>query len=445
LITGFDILFFWMARMIIMGCHFMMPPHRPCLPGDDRLTGPAVAILRESVPFREVYIHALVRDADRQKMSKTKGNVVNPIEITEKYGTDAVRFTLASMASPGTDIAFNESRIDGYRAFANKIWNAARFVFMNLDRVGGSLIKDLPLRHRDTEEIGSSGHTAIGSSEGPKIRPLEDRWIYSRFNRVAGEINSSLGDYRFDEAANKVYQFFWAEFCDWYLEMIKPRLSGPEPEARSALAFLGIVFEGALRLLSPFMPFLTEEIWHAVYEGKPPHKSIALARFPELEDKWLDDQAEEQMSVLRDLIVAIRNMRAEMNVPQKQKPPARIHAGPDVRKLVEENRCTAERLANVERIEFVETSLAQTAGARTTSKFEIALLYERQVDAVAERERLLKELAKLDNQLATAQRQLGNEQFLSKAPVKVVEGLRKQEAELKGLIAKIRASLGGLG
>jgi valyl-tRNA synthetase len=277
------------------------------------------------------------------------------------------------------------------------------------------------------------------------MQSLEDRWIYSRFNRVAGEINSSLADYRFDEAANKVYQFFWGEFCDWYLETVKPRLSGPEPEARAALAFLGNVFEGALRLLSPFMPFLTEEIWHAVYEGRPPHKSIALARYPTLEKKWLDDQAEERMSVLQDLIVAIRNMRAEMNVPQKQKPPARIHAGPDVRKLVEENRVTVERLANVERIEFVETSLAQTAGGRTTSKFEVVLVYEQQVDAAAERERLRKESVKLETQLANVQRQLGNEQFLSKAPARVIEGLRKQEAELKTLIGKIKAALGGLG
>src|SRR5215471_9634084 len=202
LITGFDIIFFWMARMIMMGCHFMAPPHRPNLPGDERLSGPA--ILRESVPFREVYIHALVRDADRQKMSKTKGNVIDPVEITEKYGTDAVRFTLAAMASPGTDIAFNESRIDGYRDFANKIWNAARFVFMNLDRVGGSLTSGAP-----PEELNR----------------LENRWIYSRFNRVAGEVNESLAAYRFDEAANTVYKFFWGEFCDWYLEIIKPRLS----------------------------------------------------------------------------------------------------------------------------------------------------------------------------------------------------------------------------
>jgi valyl-tRNA synthetase len=422
LITGFDILFFWMARMVIMGCHFMAPPHRPKLPGEKPLSGDDA--LRESVPFREVYIHALVRDAERQKISKTKGNVIDPIEITDKYGTDAVRFTLASMASPGTDIAFNESRTEGYRAFANKIWNAARFVFMNLDRVGGSLTSGAPEQ---------------------ELEHLENRWIMSRFNRVAGEVNDDLATYRFDEAANTVYKFFWGEFCDWYLEIIKPRLSGAEQEARAALAFLGDVFEGALRLLSPFMPFITEEIWHAVYEGKPPHKSIALAKYPRLYERWLDHRAEEQMAVLQELVVAVRNLRAEMSVPQKEKTPVRIHAGLDVKKLVEENRGMVERLANINGIEFVHTSLAQSAGARTTSKFEVALVYEQKVDVAAERERLTKEASRLESQLANTQRQLGNEQFLSKAPAKVVEGLRKQEGELKALLAKIRAALDNLG
>src|SRR5690348_15330139 len=276
LITGFDILFFWVARMIMLGCHFMA----------DHKQG--------SVPFQNVYIHALVRDADRQKMSKTKGNVIDPIEVTEKYGTDAVRFTLASMASPGTDVAFNEARTDGYRAFANKIWNAARFMFMHRDRTGGVKLTD-------------------GASK-LQLNRLENRWIYSRFHHVTGEVNDSLRAYRFDEAANTIYKFFWGEFCDWYLEIIKPTLSGNETEARDGLALLGDLFERALRLLAPFMPFITEEIWHAMYEGHAPQKSIALARYPELEERWLNDRAEEEMALLQDLIVTVRNMRAEMKV-----------------------------------------------------------------------------------------------------------------------------------
>jgi valyl-tRNA synthetase len=406
LITGFDILFFWVARMIMLGCHFMA----------DHPKG--------SVPFREVYIHALVRDAERQKMSKTKGNVLDPIEVTEKYGTDAVRFTLASMASPGTDIAFNESRTEGYRAFANKIWNAARFMFMNVDRVGG----------------------AGGTREAPEnaLDLLENRWIYSRFYRVAGEVNQSLIDYRFDEAANTIYSFFWGDFCDWYLEIIKPRLNGGGEEARAAVTFLVDVFEGALRLLSPFMPFITDEIWHAMYEGKPPAKSIALTRYPQLEERCLDDKAEQEMAILQELIVAIRYMRAELKVEPKVKTPVRVHADAAIRKLLEDNRSLLERLANVEGVQFVSESLAHAPGARATTKFEVALVYERQVDKAAESERLKKELNRLEGQLVGSERQLGNDQFLAKAPPPVVEGLRKQVGELKILIEKNKRALEAL-
>ena len=408
LITGFDILFFWVARMIMLGCHFMSGHPQG------------------SVPFQNVYIHALVRDADRQKMSKTKGNVVDPIEVTEKYGTDAVRFTLASMASPGTDIAFSESRTDGYRAFANKIWNAARFMFMNLDRIGGE-----------------ANLTAGARPE--QLNKLENRWIYSRLYRVAGQVNQSLAEYRFDEAATTIYKFFWGELCDWYLEIIKPALSGPPEEARKALAFLGDVFEGSLRLLSPFMPFITEEVWHAMYDGKPPAKSIALARYPELDQLWLSDQAEQQMAVLQDLIEKIRNMRAEMKVEPKVKTPVKIHASGTLRALVTENRGMLERLAGVDGIEFSDQSLAQVAGARSTSRFEVALVYKQKVDVAAERERLTKEMTKLQGELANADRQLGNQQFLAKAPAQVVEGIKRRQGELHTLIEKGKTALSKLG
>jgi valyl-tRNA synthetase len=411
LITGFDILFFWVARMIMLGCHFMA----------DHPQG--------SVPFQNVYIHALVRDAERQKMSKTKGNVIDPIGVTEKYGTDAVRFTLASMASPGTDIAFSESRTDGYRAFANKIWNAARFMFMNLDRVNAA---------------GSDPASLTSGTDEAQLSKLENRWIYSRFYRVAGEVNQSLTDYRFDEAANTIYKFFWGEFCDWYLEIIKPSLLGAPEDARSALTFLGDIFEGSLRLLSPLMPFITEEVWHAMYDGKPPAKSIALASYPQREERWINDQAEEQMAVLQDLIEKIRNMRAEMKVEPKVKTPLQVHAAADIQKLVNENRGMVERLASVDGIEFVDASLAQKPGARTTPKFEVALVYEQKVDVAAERERLTKELNKLETELASANRQLGNEQFLAKAPPAVVEGIRRRQGELHGLIEKTKNALDGL-
>src|SRR5262249_40130806 len=213
LITGFDILFFWVARMIMLGCWFMMPPHRPVREGEQPLSGEEALPL--SVPFKDVYIHALVRDAERQKMSKTKGNVLDPIEIIEKYGTDATRFTLAAMSSPGTDIAFNPSRTEGYRAFANKIWNAARFMFLNVDRAAEAGVWSLAEFDREVGQCGVPGFDA---------QTLEDRWILSRFNQVANQVNEALQAYRFHEAANAVYAFFWGEFCDWYVELIKPRL-----------------------------------------------------------------------------------------------------------------------------------------------------------------------------------------------------------------------------
>src|SRR5207302_479404 len=200
--------------------------------------------LHASVPFREVYIHALVRDAERQKMSKTKGNVLDPIQVIEKYGTDATRFTLAAMSSPGTDIAFNESRTEGYRAFANKIWNAARFMFMNMDRIGSC--------GSDTLVRPASEHTA--GIQGFEPATVEDRWILSRFNTVTKNVNESLTAYRFDEAANSIYDFFWGELCDWYLELIKPRLLPESVGARATCANLVGLFEASLRLLHPVMP-----------------------------------------------------------------------------------------------------------------------------------------------------------------------------------------------
>jgi len=298
-------------------------------------------------------------------------------------------------------------------------------MFMNMDRA-------------EAVKLGEGVASAL-------LDRLEDRWIFSRFYRVAGEVNEALEAYRFDEAANAVYKFFWGEFCDWYLELIKPRLNAEGPEAAKALSLLGDLFEGALRLLSPFMPFITEEVWQAIYEGKPPAKSIALVTYPQVEQKWLNDGAEEEMAMVQELIVSVRNMRAELKIEPKARTPVKIHADSCVQKLVEENRGMLERLANVESIEFVPESLARIAGARTTPRFEAALVYERKVDVAAERERLTKELKKAEAQLANLERQLANEQFLSKAPAHVVEGMRKQVAELKLLIEKIKKALENLG
>src|SRR5438067_4492325 len=445
LITGFDILFFWVARMIMLGCWSMAPPEKP---GNDdaelRSAGRAGATvptrsmlsdedLRNSVPFREVYIHALVRDAERQKMSKTKGNVLDPIQVIEKYGTDATRFTLAAMSSPGTDIAFNESRTEGYRAFANKIWNAARFMFMNVERI------DPGLRPGRTAEGGCPN---VGVA-GFQTATLEDRWILSRFNSVAKTVNESLTAYRFDEAANSIYDFFWGEFCDWYVELIKPRLT-PEcaENARVACGNLVALFEASLRLLHPVMPFITDEIWHAIYDGKPPSKSLALASYPQADKNQIDETAETQMAILQDLIVSVRNLRAELKVETKERVPVEVFAiEPHIRRLLDENRNALEKLANVEQVRFAESSLEKLANVRHTTRFDVRLEYEKKIDVAAEREKATKELERIEKELENIERQLANESFVTKAPTHVVEKLRKRREELLTLRDKIRKKL----
>ena len=430
MITGFDILFFWLARMIMFGCHFMQGHQQD--PVIKKANGEADK-KDDSVPFRHVYIHALVRDAERQKMSKTKGNVIDPLHIIERFGTDATRFTLAAMAAPGTDIAFNESRTEGYRAFANKIWNAARFMFMNVDRVEPGL--------RPGDGRGVRPYT---------VEALEDRWIVSRLNRVTADVNDALQSYRFHEAANRIYDFFWGEFCDWYLELIKPRLQFEEgadmSAARTACGNLVNLFDSALRLLHPVMPFITEEIWQAMYEGKAPAKSIALMAYPQADEKQVDLAAETQMAILQDLIVNVRNLRAELKVEPKVKVAIEVFAHePEIRAMIEQNRGAVERLANAETITFVESSLAKHAGARSTARFDVHVVYERKIDAAAECERLRKELEKLEKGIGSGQRQLGNDQFLTKAPANVVENLRKQQGELAVLKEKTLSKLQELG
>jgi valyl-tRNA synthetase len=430
LITAYEILFFWVARMIMFGCHFM---HSHRQDPEVRQASGWAERSDDSVPFREVYIHALVRDADRQKMSKTKGNVLDPIEVIEKYGTDAVRFTLAAMASPGTDIAFSESRTEGYRAFANKIWNAARFLLMNLQSAGG-------------HEAVTRWFQSHGDSGRELETRLEDRWIQSRLQRVTQEVNASLRAYRFDQAARAVYDFFWGEFCDWYIEMVKPRLAAGQSEEErfrqySALMHLLVVFQQGLLLLAPFMPFLTEELWYALHDGKPARKSIALAPFPEAKLAAIDSQVEEEMAILQELIVSVRNLRAEMKIEARARVPIQVFAEATVRKLIEANRGTVERLAHVAGVEFAGASLAKAAGARHSAHFEVLVTFEQKLDPAAERLRLQKELKRMEAEFANAQRQLSNQQFLAKAPGQVVEGIRKRSGELEALLKKAHSAL----
>ncbi len=479
--------------MIMLGCHFMLDVPMP--DGSER-------DLANAVPFKEVYIHGLVRDANREKMSKTKGNVINPIDIIERFGTDAVRFTLASMASPGTDIAFSEARTEGYRAFANKIWNAARFVFMNIDRATQS---GYHIKFTDSTALkpatkpgapGIASDAWVGAPTLPENTPLETRWIFDRLHAVTAEVDRALTNYRFDEAANAIYQFFWGELCDWYLELVKLRLvfdapptlpstpptsdavilsEGPEraageskrteskdPEAASptstdkefsapqrdttalTLASLTGVFESALRLLSPFMPFLTEEIWHALYNDAPPAKSIALTRYPQAADFPADPVAASTMKTMQDLIVTVRALRKELGVPEKESTPIHLHANNRIVALADANQNMLSRMARVASIEFASTALSG-ANARSTADFDVAVIYERQIDIAAERERLTKELARLGKILASTESQLNNPAFIAKAPGHIVDGLRKQYTETKTLYDKTKSDLDALG
>jgi valyl-tRNA synthetase len=423
LVTGFDILFFWVARMIMLGCHFML---------DVPMPDGSARSLAESVPFREVYIHGLVRDADRQKMSKTKGNVVDPIEVITKYGTDAVRFTLASQASPGTDIAFSEARTEGYRAFANKIWNAARFVQMQIDRAS---------------EAGYSASLTLPSNAAGA--PLETRWILARLNAVCKDVDRALTGYRFDEAANAVYQFFWGEFCDWYVELVKLRLDYAAPKndtAQLTLSALVGVFETALRLLSPFMPFLTEELWHALYGAlgiSAPATSIALTRFPTADEFALDSASGDAMKQLQELIVTVRALRKDLGVPEKESAPIRVHSAAGMGELAQMNADMLSRMARVSAIEVASETLTGN-NARATADFDVAVIYERQIDVVAERERLNKELAKYEKGLQAAEKQLNNPGFVAKAPPHIIDGLKKQAAETRALKEKTEAALAAL-
>jgi valyl-tRNA synthetase len=395
MIMGFDILFFWGSRMIMMGMKFM-----------------------NDVPFRELYIHALVRDAERQKMSKTKGNVIDPLQVTEKHGTDAVRFALAISAAPGTDIAFSIDKVESYRAFANKIWNAGRFILMNLGK--------LP--------------------EPMRGKQLADRWIFSRLLAVTREMNEALGSYRFHEAAFKVYHFFWHELCDWYLEWLKPDITlAPEGDKLpAAWVNLARVFEASLHLLHPFMPFITEELWHRLpREGRGP--SLSLTTFSLVSERVGDGVSEKQFETVEELIVTARNAKAELGL-QKQKPSAQV-ASEDLRllELFRAHQTTILRLGGLQAINFSRGRLSSDAGVRVAPSFDLRLFHEERIDQKAEFARLQKEKEKLERELTRVANQLENEEFRSRAPRDVVRGVEHRHSQLSLHYRKVLDSIERLG
>lgn len=395
LVTGFDILFFWVARMMMMGLKFM-----------------------DDVPFREVYIHALVRDEHGKKMSKSLGNIIDPLVVMDKLGTDAFRFTLAALAAQGRDIRLSESRIEGYRNFMNKIWNSARFALPYLD--------------------GSSGDLG---EEKPDALSLPERWILSRLNGAIKEVHEAIVSYRFNDAAQALYQFTWHEFCDWYIEHVKSPLANEgSAEADRSARILRHVLDSLMRLLHPFIPFITEEV-----ASKIPSNGDTIIRgpFPVVDESRLDPQAEQDMDIVMGVISSVRNIRAEMNLPPARKLPVIVFPSSDREfSLIDGNRdmvCSLGRIDDLN-LETPGGTVAPPPMSATAvvGDMRVFVPLEGIVDPDAEVARLEKELAKVEKEFTAVEKKLSNENFLTKAKP---EAIQKQRDRQAGLSAK----LSGLG
>ncbi len=432
LVTGFDIIFFWVARMIMMGLKFM---------GD--------------VPFKEVYIHGLVRDSHGHKMSKSKGNVLDPIDIIdgidleslvkkrttglmqpkdapkiekatrkefpsgiEAHGTDALRFTFASLASTGRDINFDMNRIGGYRNFCNKLWNAARYVLMNTEGQDNGI---------DNDDIELS---------------LADRWIISKLQTTEQDVTAAIEAYRFDHAAQGIYDFIWNNYCDWYLELSKPVLTNDnatDAAKRGTRRTLVRVLETILRLTHPFMPFITEEIWQTVapLAGKS-GDTIMNQAYPIADDSKIDKDAVADMEWMMEFITGIRSIRSQMNIPPKKQLPVLLKdstASDQAR--VEANRDFLSRLANLEKIELLEGE-APAASTALVGKMEILIPLEGLIDKEAEIQRLDKEIVKLEKVIKQSSGKLSNENYTAKAPAEVVQKERDKLAEMEQALSQLQ-------
>jgi valyl-tRNA synthetase len=395
-------------------------------------------------PFRQVCLHSLVRNAEGQKMSKSKGTGIDPVQLNEQFGTDAMRFTLASMAAPGTDIVLSEERILSYRAFANKIWNAARFVFVNLEKFQSATGMTI-------EELASPQVRAAAPYPAGGGVSLADRWIYSRLAEVIATVDDALENFRFHEAAQDVYHFFWGDFCDWYIEWVKPAMADADRSvAVPAWRNLFAVFEAALRLLHPFMPFLTEELWHRLpqhsLEKDKNARSIALQPFPRPAPQWADPDADNEVKLLQDIIGAARNVRAELKLDPKRRVAADFTpATLAVRETVEANRAIVLRLATLSELRISDSKLEPTAGpVRSTAQFDLRICYGDTVDPKSEIARLQKDKERLTRDLEAKQNRLADSTFRSRAPAEVVRQLEATVAERRIELDKVTERLAQL-
>jgi valyl-tRNA synthetase len=387
-VTGFDIIFFWVARMMMMGLHFM-----------------------KEIPFHDVYIHALVRDASGAKMSKSKGNVIDPLALIDEYGADALRFTLAAMAAQGRDIKLSTQRVEGYRNFATKLWNAARFAEMN-------------------------GCASVASFDPTSAKETLNRWIAHETAKAAAEITEAIEAYRFNDAATAVYRFVWNIYCDWYLELAKPLLIGPDGAAKSETqAMVAWARDEILKLLQPFMPFITEELWAVT--GK--HDALlALDAWPSYTG-LSDDKAEAEIGWVIDLVTAIRSVRAEMNITAAI---PLVLAGASA-----ETKARAERwsefIKRLARVSDISSAAAPPQGSvQLVVRGETAALpLKGVIDIAAERARLGKEMQKADADIARVDAKLNNPNFMARAPEEVVEEEKEKREEAVARKAKIAEAL----
>ena len=384
--TAYDIIFFWVARMIFSGIEQM-----------------------GEIPFDTVLFHGLVRDAQGRKMSKSLGNGVDPVEVIDKYGADALRLTIITGTSPGNDTRYSDEKVAASRNFANKIWNAARFIHMNID--GHEVTPTLP------EEL-----------------TLEDKWIVSKFNRVARDMTENLERFELGVAVQKVYDFMWGDFCDWYIELSKGRM---DDSNRRVLCW---VLGNTLKLLHPFMPFITEEIWQSLpHEGE----AIMVSKWPEF-DEGLNFPAEEaEMEKVMELITAVRTRRSEMNVPPSRR--AHLYIETASPEAFDTEKESIARLAYCSGVETGESFDMPGAVTVVTSGCRAYLPMDDLIDREAEKKRLTKELESAKKQLATVESKLSNETFMSKAPANVIDGVRQNGEKLKEKVQRIEESLGGLG
>ena len=444
LVTGFDIIFFWVARMVMM---------------TKQITG--------QIPFKHVYVHGLIRDGEGQKMSKSKGNVLDPIDLidgiglealiekrttglmnpkqaesiakkTKKefpegiaaFGTDALRFTFASLASPGRDIKFDLNRCDGYRNFCNKLWNATRFVLMNVEG------HDLALEHQQ------NGPACGGSA--PLEFSFADRWIVSQLQRVEKEVEQHFTDYRFDLVAQAIYKFIWDEFCDWYLEIAKVEIqTGNDAQQRGARRTLVRTLEAILRLAHPLIPFITEELWQTVapIAGRKTHESIMLAAYPRAEEYKLDPASEAKVERLKALAYATRNLRGEMNVSPALRMPLLVAGGGAE---IAEFAAILQALGKLSEVQIVDDMPAD-AMAPVAVVGETRLMLKVEIDVAAERVRLAKEIEKLEKQISIAQGKLANEGFVARAPAAVIDQEKQRVADFTATLEQLKPQLAKLG